>query len=106
MSEPDVFVLADHAMNNVVARIKDEQWQMPMPPGFARRDRQHTPTLREIINYHAYDDSWVPDMLAGRTMDEAGEDKFAGDLLGDDPKANFAAIVEKACAAARALDDL
>jgi uncharacterized protein (TIGR03086 family) len=106
MSEPDVFVLADQALNNVVARIKDDQWQMQMPPSFARRDTQHTPTLREIINYHAYDDAWVPDMLAGRTMDEAGKDNFAGDLLADDPKANFAAIVEKACAAARALDDL
>src|SRR6202521_3131223 len=106
MSEPDVFVLADRALNRVVGQIKDEQWQMPMPPSFARRDTEHTPTLREIINYHAYDDAWVPDMLAGRTMDEAGKEKFAGDLLGDDPKGNFAAIVEKACAAAQALDDL
>jgi uncharacterized protein (TIGR03086 family) len=106
MNEPDVFVLADLALNDVVARIKDEQWSMTMPPSFARRDTGHTPTLREIINYHAYDDAWVPDMLAGKTMDEAGKDNFAGDLLGDDPGRNFAAIVEKACAAARALDDL
>jgi uncharacterized protein (TIGR03086 family) len=106
MREPDVFILADRALNHVVAQIKDAQWQMPMPPSFARRDSDHTPTLREIINYHAYDDSWVPDMLAGKTMDEAGKDNFAGDLLGDTPKPNFAAIVEKACAAAQALDDL
>ena len=106
MSEPDVFVLADRALNNVVARIKAEQWQMPMPPSFARRDTDHTPTLHEIINYHAYDDSWVPDMLAGKTMEEAGKDNFKGDLLGDNPRANFAAIVEKACAAALSLDDL
>jgi uncharacterized protein (TIGR03086 family) len=66
----------------------------------------HTPTLREIINHHAYDDAWVPDMLAGKTMDEAGRDKYDGDLLGGDPKAAFAAIVEKACAAARELADL
>lgn len=45
-------------------------------------------------------------MLAGRTMDEAGRDKFDGDLLGADPKANFAAIAREACAAARNLDDL
>ena len=49
------------------------------------------PTLREIIGYHAYDDAWVPDMLAGRTMAEVGADAFKGDLLGDDPKAAFAA---------------
>jgi len=106
MNEPEVFALADQALNNVVARIKDEQWQMSMPPSFAMRDRDRTPTLREIINYHAYDDAWVPDMLAGKTMDQAGKDNFAGDLLADDPRANFAALVEKACSAARALDDL
>jgi uncharacterized protein (TIGR03086 family) len=32
-----------------------------------------------------------------------GKEAFEGDLLGDDPKASFAAIVEKACAAAEAL---
>jgi uncharacterized protein (TIGR03086 family) len=106
MNEPEVFVLADRALNKVVAQIKDEQWQMPMPPSFAKRQTDRRPTLREIINYHAYDDAWVPDMLAGKTMGEAGEDNFAGDLLGDDPKASFAAIVEAACAAAQALDDL
>jgi uncharacterized protein (TIGR03086 family) len=106
MNEPDVFVLADTALNNVVARITDAQWAMPMPASFVRANSDHTPTLREIIAYHAYDDAWVPDMLTGRTMAEIGREKFDGDLLGDDPKANFAAIVDKACAAAKALDDL
>ncbi|MDE2314210.1 MAG: acyl-CoA dehydrogenase family protein, partial [Elusimicrobia bacterium] len=49
------------------------------------------PALREVINYHAYDDAWVPDMLAGSTMEAAGADKFDGDLLGDDPVGNFEA---------------
>jgi uncharacterized protein (TIGR03086 family) len=106
LSEPEVFVLADHALNDVVAQIKDDQWAMEMPPSFATRVTDHRPTLREIINYHAYDDAWVPDMLAGRTMAEAGLDKFKGDLLGDEPKRRFAEIVEKACAAATKLDDL
>jgi uncharacterized protein (TIGR03086 family) len=106
MLEPEVFVLADTAINDVVAQIKDEQWAMEIPPDFVRRQTDRTPTLREIVSYHAYDDAWVPDMLAGRTMEEAGRDKFEGDLLGDHPKENFAAIVEKAVAAARDLDDL
>jgi uncharacterized protein (TIGR03086 family) len=105
-AEPKVFVLADHALNDVVAQIKDDQWAMEMPPSFATRVTDHRPTLREIIDYHAYDDAWVPDMLAGRTMAEAGLDKFKGDLLGDEPKRRFAEIVEKACAAATELDDL
>lgn len=106
LPEPEVFVLADTALNRVVAQIKDNQWTMQMPASFSRRGSDHVPTLREIINYHAYDDAWVPDMLAGRTMDNVGADKFKGDLLGDDPRGNFAALVAKACAAAREAKDL
>ena len=106
MNEPDVFVLADRALNSVVAKIADDQWDIPMPPDFARAGSDHVPTLREIINYHAYDDAWVPGMLAGRTMAEVGQDAFKGDLLGADPKASFAAVTDQACAAALALDDL
>src|SRR6267378_3486293 len=106
MDESQVFVLADRALNAVVVQIKDDQWLIKMPPGFQTGPTDTVPTLREIINYHAYDDSWVPDMLAGRTMAEVGQESFKGDLLGDDPKGNFAAIVDKACAAAERLDDL
>jgi uncharacterized protein (TIGR03086 family) len=106
MTETEVFVLADHALNDVVAQIRDDQWAMEMPASFARRQTDRTPTLREIISYHAYDDAWVPDMLAGKTMDEAGKENHQGDLLGDKPKGNFAQIVDTACAAARELQDL
>jgi uncharacterized protein (TIGR03086 family) len=106
MNEPEVFVLADQALAAVVAKIAEGQWSMQMPSDFARHGTDHVPTLREVINYHAYDDAWVPDMLAGRTMDEVGQTMFEGDLLGDDPRASFDRIVEQAVAAARALDDL
>jgi uncharacterized protein (TIGR03086 family) len=106
VNEAEVFVLADRALNRVVAQIRDDQWDMEVPPNFARRQTDRRPTLREIINYHAYDDAWVPDMLAGKTMAEAGMDNFKGDLLADDPKGNFEAIVDKATAAAEGLDDL
>jgi len=106
MTEPEVFVLADRTLNQVVARIADDQWDMSLPESFQTRRSDHVPTLREIVNYHAQDDAWVPDMLAGRTMDEAGKDQFDGDLLGTAPAASFAAIVDKACAAAQGLNDL
>jgi hypothetical protein len=106
LPEPQVFVLADRALDAVVAQISDEQWSMEMPESFQTRLLDHRPTLREIITYHAYDDAWVPDVLAGRTMAEVGVDKHKGDILGDDPKAAFHAIVEKAVAAAESLDDL
>ncbi len=106
MREPDVFVLADRALNRVVGQIREDQWEIVLPESFRTRRMDHTPTLREIINYHAYDDAWVPDMLAGQTMAQAGPEKFKGDLLGSDPRGSFAAIVEDACAAAEAFEDL
>jgi hypothetical protein len=102
--EQEVFILADEALNNVVRKIKDEQWHMAMPESFVMADGRKL-DLCGVINYHAYDDAWVPDMMAGKTMDEAGKDKFDGDLLGDAPKENFAAIVQKATDAVRNLDD-
>jgi hypothetical protein len=106
MREPDVFVLADRALNRVVSQIREDQWEIVLPESFRTRRMDHTPTLREIINYHAYDDAWVPDMLAGQTMAQAGPEKFKGDLLGSDPHGSFAAIVEEACAAAETFEDL
>jgi len=106
VTEPEVFVLADQTLNKVVAQIRREQWDMSLPADFARRDVGHIPTLREIVNYHAYDDAWVPDMLAGKTMEEVGKDAYKGDLLGDDEVGRFSAIVERACAAARAVTEL
>jgi uncharacterized protein (TIGR03086 family) len=105
MREQDVFVLADRALQRVVDAIEPGQWDMQMPASFVRRG-QTSVTLREIINYHAYDDAWVPDMLAGKTMEAAGADNFRGDLLGDDPQGNFGRIVDAACAAAESFDDL
>jgi uncharacterized protein (TIGR03086 family) len=106
MREPEVFVLADRELNRVVGHIQSDQWERPVPESFVVRRLDHTPTLREIVNYHAYDDAWVPDMLAGRTMQEVGVEKFKGDLLGAEPHRAFAEIVDLACAAAEACEDL
>jgi uncharacterized protein (TIGR03086 family) len=106
MDEREIFELADRRLNEVVAQVGDDQWDIKVPAWFARSRTDLTPTVREIANYHAYDDSWVPDMLEGRTMDEVGRDKYKGDLLGDDPKGAFSTIVDRACAAARANKDL
>jgi hypothetical protein len=106
VSEPEVFVLADRALCSVVCRIQPDQWGLQLPPTFQRRGTGDVPTLREIINYHAYDEAWVPSMLAGLTMREVGDDAFTGDLLADDPAASFTALVEAGCAAAEAISDL
>lgn len=106
MREQDVFVLADRALEDVISRTRPDQWDMPMPAEFQRRGSNEVPTLREVVNYHAYDEAWVPDMVAGRTMAEVGERSFSGDLLGDDPVTNFSALVDRGCAAVAALADL
>jgi len=106
MQEKELFILADKTLMTVVNKIQDSQWGMEMPLSLVGAGKQEKVTLRETINYHAYDDAWVPDMMLGKTMEEAGKDKFKGDLLADSPKENFANFVEKACAAVEQLDDL
>jgi uncharacterized protein (TIGR03086 family) len=103
MTEQEVFVSADRALVNVIKQIKDGQWSMQKPDWF-QTGGQGDADLRTIVNYHAYDDAWVPDVLAGKTKDEVGA-KHDGDLLGTDPKASFAQIADTAMAAAQALDD-
>lgn len=103
MNEKDVFILADEALKNVVDQIRDDQWDSRVPDDMS--PRRPGMTLRRIINYHAYDDAWVPDVLAGKTIEEDGG-KYDGDLLGDHPKLNFASIVETAVMTVRGFDDL
>lgn len=55
-----------------------------------RRSDWNSPTpctdwsVRDLVNHLVVEQLWVPDVLAGRTVDEVG-DKFDGDQLGDDP---------------------
>lgn len=102
MFEPDVFILADRALNYVVQQIDDDQWDLSIPEWIrVGRVSREGLTLRALINYHAYDESWVPDILASRTMAEVGLTKWKDeDLLGGNAKVSFTAIVERAVAAA------
>jgi uncharacterized protein (TIGR03086 family) len=102
MTEQDVFILADMALKAVVDQIRDDQWDQSVPVEMT--PRRPGSTLRTVVNYHAYDDAWVPDVLAGKTKEEVG-DKYDGDLLGDHPKLNFASIVETAVLAVRGFAD-
>jgi hypothetical protein len=103
--EAEVFVLADQAVLRTVRQIHDADWERTLPPIFDMPGADLPRPLREVVNHHAYDDAWVPDLLAGRTMEEAGKDKFDGDLLGADPVGAVARIVTAACDAAQAVED-
>lgn len=102
MTEPDLFLAAQAALGHVVTQISNEQWDEEVPPGMSAR--QPSASLRQIINYHAYDNAWVPDTLHGKTIAEVG-DTYDGDLLGENPKANFARIAQAATNAVRHLKD-
>jgi len=103
VNEKDVFILADEALKSVVGQIRDEQWDTRVPDDMS--PRQPGMSLRQIINYHAYDDAWVPDVLEGKTIEDVGT-RWDGDLLGDHPKLNFTSIVETAVMTVGGFDDL
>jgi uncharacterized protein (TIGR03086 family) len=103
MTEQEIFILADRTLEKVVKQIQPEQYNLIVPAEIT--PRQPGSSLRQVINYHAYDDSWVPDVLAGKTAAEVG-DKYDGDLLGDDPAASFSRIVDKAVSVVEKYDDL
>lgn len=101
MSEGDVFILSERALANVIDQIRDDQWDQRRPEWF-QTGGQGDATLREIVNYHAYDSAWVPDVLAGRTMAEVG-DRYEG--LKTSNGLNYREYSERAIAAAEGLDD-
>ena len=103
LSEQAVFVLSERALCNVIDQIQGQQWDQTTPDWF-QTGRQGKLTLRAIINYHAYDSAWVPDVLAGKTMAEVGS-TYDGDLLGNDPKGSYRRYSEQAIAAALKLED-
>lgn len=98
--EAELFVLAEQVLVEVVGRIRPEHWQIVVPPMFDMPGADRPRTLRQLVTHYAHDDAWVPDLLAGRTVDGVGRDIFDGDLLGDDAHATVTRLVEAACAAA------
>src|SRR5947209_19018184 len=101
MSEEHVFILSEQALADVIDQIRDDQWEQRRPEWF-QTGGQRDLTLREIVNYHAYDSAWVPDVLAGRTIAEVGD---AYEHLKTDPDVDYRPHSEKAIAAAMAVDD-
>ena len=102
MTAKDLFLLSDAALRDVIDSIAPEQLDLPVP---AEWSSTGVPTLGGIIGLHAKDEAWVPDVVAGRTIEEVGE-TWNGDLLGDDPIAAYDAIHDRATVAVRSVTDL
>lgn len=92
MSEIEIFARADQVLADVVGRIPAEALDEPLPADFPTHgDRPYT--FREMLGYQAYDEAWIPDMVAGRTLDEVGQNAYGApidnDLRADEPSRRF-----------------
>lgn len=101
MSEAEVFILSERALADVIDQIRPAQWESRKPEWFATGG-QGDASLRDIVNYHAYDSAWVPDVLAGKTMAEVGD---VYEHIKTDAACDYRAYSESAVAAATALAD-
>jgi hypothetical protein len=102
VKEAEIFYLSEYALEKVVKQIKTMQYAAIVPPEITTR--QPGATLRQIINYHVYDDAWVPDVLAGKTAQQVG-DKYDGDLLGEHPAVSFSQMIQRAITAVKKIHD-
>jgi hypothetical protein len=84
-----LFLLADAALREVIDQIDPESFTRETPPAWSFTPGPHI--LRDVLAAHARDEAWVPDVIAGLTVEEAG-DRYNGDLLGDDPIASYDAL--------------
>lgn len=57
--------------------------------------------MRQLVSHMLYELAWVPDVLAGKTVDAVG-DVYDGDLIGNDLTASWDSLADKANAAVKA----
>ncbi|TFD72039.1 hypothetical protein [Cryobacterium fucosi] len=98
MKQRELFLQSDAALRSVIDRITPGQLVLAAPADWSR---VQNPTLRDIVADHARDEAWLPAVLAGRTIAEAGDD-YEGDLLGDDPIGAYDRLNDLATAAVTA----
>ncbi|KAA9147865.1 TIGR03086 family protein [Amycolatopsis acidicola] len=75
--------------DEAVHRIRPGQWDAPTPCADW--------TVRDLLNHLVSEQLWVPHLLGGQTLAEVG-DRYDGDVLGQDPVAEW----ESSSKAARA----
>ncbi len=78
MTIQELFIRSNEELKKVIDQITDTQWSKDMPAGTTSKPA----TLHKAVNYHAYDDAWVPDVLDGKTKAEVG-DKYEAILTTD-----------------------
>lgn len=100
MTPATLFLHADAALREVIDQLDPADFSAPVPKEWSQLE---SPTLLGILGRHAYDEAWIPDVIAGRAA--ADGDPYAdADLLGDDPVASYDALNDTATAAVKAGD--
>jgi hypothetical protein len=88
------FLLADAALRSVIDRVQPGDFDKPVPASWSSVE---DPTVLDILRSHAYDEAWIPGVLAGRSVAD-GDELRDRDLLGDDPIAAYDALNDAATA--------
>lgn len=103
MTIKELFITANETEQKVVEQIPADQWELMMPQKVTR-----TPmSILEVVRYHVWDSAWIPDGLAGMTIDEVGNrHAHLLKLPSQELKGNFALHNQRAIQAVRALADL
>jgi hypothetical protein len=84
-TEQQLFLASDAALREVIDQFTSVTLALTVP---AEWSTDKTTTMSGLLANHAKDEAWVPDVIAGKTMDEVG-DAWKGDLLGSDPVGNY-----------------
>jgi len=69
--EQDLFLRADAELFGVLDRITPEQLATAAPADWTQRFPD--PTLEQIVLVHAHDEAFVPEVIAGRTLEQIGD---------------------------------
>ena len=105
LHEAELFAMSESVLVEVVGRIRGGHWDIVLPPLFEIPGLDEPPTVRQAVDRFALEEAWVPDLLAGRRMDEVRQERFHGDLIADDAHGQVKRLSAVACDAAAAATD-
>lgn len=94
-TEQRLFLASDAALREVIDQFTPDTLKLAVP---AEWSTNKTTSMLGLLANHAKDEAWVPDVIAGKTMDEVG-DTWKGDLLGTDPIGSYDKLNDLATAA-------
>jgi hypothetical protein len=103
MTIQELCIASNETEQKIVEQIADDQWELMMPEKITRGPM----SIMEVVRYHVWDSAWIPDGLAGKTIEEVGNcHEHLLELTSKELKSNFTKYNQRAIAAVRDLTDL